>query len=77
MMLVPRDLDAGLFGGLARLLAERGERRERVREIRGRYERAPGGGVWLRVEAAVRGDGSTVSMDALFDLGQIAAAVRA
>jgi hypothetical protein len=33
--------------------------------------------VWLRVEAAVRGDGSTVSMDALFDLGQIAAAVRA
>ncbi|MBW1683545.1 MAG: hypothetical protein JRS35_00630 [Deltaproteobacteria bacterium] len=77
MMLVPRDLDAGLFGGLARLLAEHGERRERVREIRGRYQPGPGGGVWLRVEAAVRGDGSTVSMDALFDLGQIAAAVRA
>jgi len=77
MMLVPRALDAGLFGGLAQLLAERGEHRERVREIRGRYERGPGGGVWLRVEAAVRRDGSAVSMDALFDLGQIAAAVRA
>lgn len=77
MMLVPRALDAGLFGGLAQLLAEVGERRERVREIRGRYERAPGGGVRLRVEAAVRRDGSAVGMDALFDLGQIAAAVRA
>jgi hypothetical protein len=77
MMLVPRVLDAGLFGGLARLLAERGERREGVREIRGRYERGPGGGVWLRVEAAVRSDGSAVRIDALFDLGQIAAAVRA
>ena len=77
MMLVPRALDAGLFGGLAQLLSERGEPRERVREIRGRYQRGPGGGVRLRVEAAVRGDGSTVSMDALFDLGQIAAAVRA
>ncbi len=77
MMLVPRALDAGLFGGLAQLLAELGERRERVREIRGRYERGPGGGVRLRVEAAVRRDGSALSMDALFDLGQIAAAVRA
>lgn len=77
MMLVPRALDAGLFGGLAQLLAEHGEPRERVREIRGRYERGPGGGVQLRVEAAVRRDGSAVSMDALFDLGQIAAAVRA
>jgi hypothetical protein len=77
MMLVPRVLDAGLFGGLAQLLAERGEPRERVREIRGRYERGPGGGVRLRVEAAVRRDGSAVSLDALFDLGQIAAAVRA
>jgi hypothetical protein len=77
MMLVPRALDAGLFGGLAQLLVERGERRESVREIRGRYERGPGGGVQLRVEAAVRRDGSAVSMDALFDLGQIAAAARA
>jgi len=72
MMLVPRVLDAGLFGGLARLLAERGERRERVREIRGRYSRGPGGGVQLRVEGAVRRDGSAVSLDALFDLAQIA-----
>lgn len=77
MMLVPRALDAGLFGGLAQLLAERGEHRERVREIRGRYERGPAGGVRLRVEAAVRRDGSALSLDAIFDLGQIAAALRA
>lgn len=72
MMLVPRAIDAGLFGGLARALAEQGQPRELLREIRGRYERAPGGGVRLRVEGAVRRDGSAVSLEALFDLGQIA-----
>jgi hypothetical protein len=72
MMLVPRHLDAGLFGGLARVLAERGEPHTRLREIRGRYERAPAGGIRLRVEGAVRRDGTRVSLDALFDLEQIA-----
>jgi hypothetical protein len=77
MMLVPRALDAGLFGGLDRVLAERGERRERVREIRGRYLRGPGGGVRLRVEAALRRDGTALSVEALFDLRQITRGTRA
>lgn len=71
MMLVPRQLDAGLFGGLARVLAERGEPHGGLREIRGRYERGPAGGVRLRLEGVVRRDGTRVPVDALFDLGQI------
>ena len=72
MMLVPRQLDAGLFGAISRFLAERGERHDAYREIRGRYERAPRGGVWLRVDSAVRADGSETALDLLFDLGAIA-----
>jgi hypothetical protein len=77
MMLVPRRLDAGLFGGLARVLAERGEPHARLREIRGRYERAAGGGIRLRLEEAVRRDGTRIPMEALFDLAQIAGAATA
>lgn len=72
MMLVPRSLDAGLFGGLARVLAEHGEPRAGLVEVRGSYERAPGGGVRLRVERALRRDGTPVRVDALFDLGSLA-----
>ena len=43
MMLVPRRIDAGLFGGIARLLDEKRHGKEDVREIRGAYERAPDG----------------------------------
>jgi len=74
MMLVPRSLDAGIFGGLAQVIEERGQRRDALREIRGRYERAAGGGVHLRVDAALRRDGSSVPIQTLFDLGQIAGA---
>jgi hypothetical protein len=73
MMLVPRSLDAGLFGGISRVLAERGDRHDAYREIRGRYERTAGG-IRLRVDSAVRADGTRVDMDLLFDLGEIAAA---
>jgi hypothetical protein len=73
MMLVPREIDAGLFGGIARLLAERGDRHDAYREIRGRYEHA-NGGVRLRVDAGIRPDGTRVAMDLLFDLGAIARA---
>lgn len=76
MMLVPRSMDAGLFGGVARVLEERGEAREGLREIQGRYERSPGGGVHLRLEAALRRDGSRVALDSVFDLGQIRGAGR-
>jgi hypothetical protein len=77
MMIVPRSLDAGLFGGLARALAERGVGHEQVREIRGRYLRGAAGGVRLRVEGAVGRDGSALDLEALFDLGQIAGGRRA
>jgi len=76
MMLVPREIDAGLFGGIARRLAERGDRHDAYREIRGRYERA-NGGVRLRVDAGIRTDGTRVAMDWLFDLGAIARAREA
>jgi len=73
MMLVPRSVDAGLFGGIARVLAERGERHEDYREIRGRYERSDGG-VFLRVESGTRHDGRKVAFDLLFDLSVISGA---
>jgi hypothetical protein len=72
MMLVPRALDAGLFGGLARVLSEQGQPHAALREVRGSYERAPGGGVRLRVERAVRRDGTAVPVRAVFDLDRIA-----
>ena len=75
MMLVPRSLDAGLFGGLARLLSERGEPHAGLSEIRGRYEQAPGGGVRLRVEQVLRRDGTPVAVHAVFDLAPMAAGV--
>jgi len=71
MMLVPRSLDAGLFGGVARALDQRGEVRKGLREIQGRYERGTSGGVQLRLEGALRNDGSHVELDAVFDLVQI------
>jgi len=70
MMLVPRSLDAGLFGGIARRLAERGDRHDGYREIHGRYERG-GGGVRLRVDTGVRPDGTRVELGLLFDLGDL------
>ena len=74
MMLVPRKLDAGLFGGIARALARTGRAPDELQEIRGRYQRGPDGGVRLRVEGAVRRDGTPLALDLLFDLGAIARA---
>jgi hypothetical protein len=70
MMLVPRALDAGLFGGIARVLAERGDHHDAYREIRGHYERVANG-IRLRVDAGLRPDGTRVDLDLLFDLGAI------
>jgi len=72
MMLVPRRLDAGLFGGIARALEARGHDPARYREIRARYERGPGGRLHLRVEAAVRRDGGEEPLPLLFDLDRLA-----
>ncbi|MBW2667427.1 MAG: hypothetical protein JRE13_14145, partial [Deltaproteobacteria bacterium] len=71
MMLVPRSVDAGLFGRIARFLEERGEHHQDYREIRGRYERS-GSGILLRVESGLRRDGREVAIDLLFDLADIA-----
>ncbi len=72
MMLVPRRLDAGLFGGLARELQNRGTGPGAYRELRGRYERAPNGQVHLRVRDLERMDGGAERLDLLFDLSAIA-----
>jgi hypothetical protein len=76
MMLVPRDLDAALFGGIARELSRRGERHQDYGEIRGRYQRAPGGGVYLKIDDGVRPDGSRVALGLLFDLDAVARVAR-
>jgi hypothetical protein len=77
MMLVPRELDAGLFGGIARTLAERGESADLYQELRGSYVSDGEGGVRLRVEEGIRRDGSRAPLALLFDLRQIAATARA
>lgn len=74
MLLVPRALDAGLFGGIARELARNGEGHESYREIEGRYERAPDGGLRFRLESGLRMDGRRVPLGAVFDLDALAAA---
>lgn len=77
MMLVPRRMDAGLFGGIARALEARGREPSSYREIRARYERGPGGSLRLRVEAAVRRNGDEEPLPLLFDLDQLAGRGRA
>lgn len=76
MMLVPRELDAGLFGGIARALAEDGESAEGYRELRGSYREDPAGGVRLELEEGVRLDGSLRPLALVFDLGRIGATAR-
>lgn len=76
MLLVPRALDAGLFGGIARLLAgaaEPGGGHADFREIEGRYEQGADGGLRLRLVSGTRLDGSRVPLRAVFDLDAIAA----
>jgi len=73
MLLVPRALDAGLFGGIARELVARGERHADYREIEGRYERGAGGGLRFRLVSGVRMDGARVELPAVFDLDALAA----
>ena len=57
----------------AQALSDRGDRHDAYREIRGRYQRAPGGGLRLRVDRATRADGGEVAMDLLFDLAAVGA----
>jgi hypothetical protein len=76
MLLLPREIDAGLFGGVARALSRGGADPSAYREIRARYLRSPTGGVRLWVDTAVRRDGSELSVDLLFDLDAIARAGR-
>lgn len=71
MMLVPRSVDAALFGAIARELEQRGTAPSEVRRIQARYQRSPSGGVALRVDAGRHRDGSAVPLGLLFDLSQI------
>ncbi len=72
MMVVPRALDAGLFGGIARALRDAGEQHGDFRELRGRYRPAPGGGVRIELVSGLRDDGREVPFRVLFDLRDIA-----
>ncbi|HKJ25058.1 MAG TPA: hypothetical protein VKB65_09575, partial [Myxococcota bacterium] len=76
MMLVPRRVDAALFGGIARALEARGDTATSYRQIRAHYERGPGGALRLRVEAAVRRDGREQPLPLLFDLDRLARGSR-
>ncbi len=72
MMLVPRAVDAGLFGGIARELAARGEQPEGYSELHARYRRGPGGAVRIELLGGTRRDGSEAPLDLVFDLSAIA-----
>ncbi len=74
MLLVPRALDAGLFGGIARELAALGDGHDAYREIEGRYERAADGSLRFRLLSGLRMDGRRVALSAVFELGAISAA---
>jgi hypothetical protein len=67
-MLVPRELDAALFGAVAALLDAEGGGAAGYREVRGRYEPGAGGGVRFLVESALRADGVRVPLRGLFEL---------
>jgi hypothetical protein len=72
MMVVPQSIDAGLFGGIAHALAQRGDPHDGYRELLGRYERGEDGALRIRLESGRREDGTTVPLDLVFDLGAIA-----
>jgi hypothetical protein len=72
MLLVPRQIVASLFGAIAGALPREAGELGGLREVRARYLRGPGGGVRLRVDAAVRRDGGEAPLDLLFDLGALA-----
>ena len=71
MMLVPRSLDAGLFGGIAHALERRGEAHASYRELEGRYERGADGRLRLRVESGTHRDGKRRALGLAFDLDAI------
>jgi hypothetical protein len=71
MLLVPRSLDAGLFGGIARALEASGEAHDAYSEIEGRYERGSDGSLRFRLVSGTRIDGHRVALGAVFDLGAI------
>jgi hypothetical protein len=71
MMLVPRALDAGLFGGIARAMEHRGDAHANYRELEGRYEHGADGVLRLHVESGTRRDGSQHAFGLVFDLDAI------
>jgi hypothetical protein len=71
-LLVPRVIDARIFGGVAGALSRRGGDPDAFREVRARYLRGPAGGVEMQVDAAVRRDGTELPLDLHFDLGTAA-----
>ena len=58
--------------GIARELHRGGDGPDAYRELEGRYERAPGGGLRFRLTSGVRMDGRRVPLQAVFDLEALA-----
>ena len=71
-MIVPRRLDAALFGSLARAIESNGRSIDELREIRGRYRRAAGGGIAFATESVVASDGGVTPLRVTIDLSRIA-----
>jgi hypothetical protein len=71
MLLVPRTLDAGLFGGIARALADRGDAHDAFRFFEARYTRTAQGGFALHVDAGERLDGRRTPLALVFDLDRL------
>jgi hypothetical protein len=71
MMLVPRELDAALFGSVSRWLASRGESPEDYRELEARYARAADGSLRLHLDTGTRLDGTHRAFDLVFELGTL------
>jgi len=70
-MIVPRRLDAALFGALARAIEAQGSSLADLREIRGRYHPSAAGGIVLATESLVTRAGKVLPFALRIDLSRV------
>jgi hypothetical protein len=68
MMLVPRELDAALFGSVSKWLVARGEFASDYRALDAHYGTDASGNLLLHVDSGTRLDGSYKDLSLVFDL---------